>query len=66
MPSVNGRGRGDLHVMVQPRTPKKLNKEQRAALEQLAKVLPPEKTAARRREDSEERGVFDRMKDLFS
>jgi molecular chaperone DnaJ len=40
MPSVNGRGRGDLHIMVQPRTPKKLNREQRAALEQLAKALP--------------------------
>jgi molecular chaperone DnaJ len=67
MPSVNGRGRGDLHVMVQPRTPKKLTKEQRAALEQLAKVLPPEKIAARPRdENSAERGVFDRVRDLFS
>jgi molecular chaperone DnaJ len=67
MPSVNGRGRGDLHVMVQPRTPKKLNKEQRAAFEHLAKVLPSEKTAARRREgDGGERGVFDRVRDLFS
>jgi molecular chaperone DnaJ len=67
MPSVSGRGRGDLHVMVQPRTPKKLSKEQRAALEQLAKVLPPEDTAARPRDDAGgERGVFDRVKDLFS
>jgi DnaJ-class molecular chaperone len=53
--------------MVQPRTPKKLNKEQRAALEQLAKVLPPDKTAARPREEGGgDRGVFDRVKDLFS
>jgi DnaJ-class molecular chaperone len=53
--------------MVQPRTPKKLNKEQRAALEHLAKVLPAENTAARPPgNDSGERGVFDRMKDLFS
>ena len=67
MPSVSGRGRGDLHVMVQPRTPKKLTKEQRAALEQLAKVLPPDKTAARPRDEAGgERGVFDRVKDLFS
>jgi molecular chaperone DnaJ len=67
MPSVSGRGRGDLHVMVQPRTPKRLTKEQRAALEQLAKVLPQEKTAARPREEGGgERGVFDRVKDLFS
>lgn len=67
MPSVSGRGRGDLHVMVQPKTPKKLTRDQRAALEQLAKALPAEKTDARPRgEDSGERGVFDRVKDLFS
>jgi molecular chaperone DnaJ len=67
MPSVSGRGRGDLHVMVQPRTPKKLTKDQRAALEHLAKVLPPEKSAARPREErGGERGVFDRVRDLFS
>jgi molecular chaperone DnaJ len=67
MPSVSGRGRGDLHVMVQPRTPRKLTKEQRAALEQLAKALPPEKPGARPREDAgEERGVFERVRDLFS
>ena len=67
MPSVSGRGRGDLHVMVQPRTPRKLTKDQRAALEQLAKVLPAEKAEARASSDErDERGVFDRVKDLFS
>jgi molecular chaperone DnaJ len=67
MPSVNGRGRGDLHVMVQPRVPHKLTREQRAALEQLATLLPPETGAARTSGDaSGERGVFDRVKDLFS
>jgi molecular chaperone DnaJ len=67
MPSVSGRGRGDLHVMVQPRTPKKLTKDQRAALEQLAKALPAEKTEARSQDGSAgDRGVFERVKDLFS
>jgi len=67
MPSVNGRGCGDLHVMVQPRTPRKLTKDQRAALDQLAKVLPAEKTEARSHEgNAGDRGVFDRVKDLFS
>ena len=67
MPSVNGRGRGDLHAMVQPRTPSKLTRDQRAALEQLAKVLPPEKTEARSQDGSAgDRGVFERVKDLFS
>lgn len=67
MPSVNGRGRGDLHVMVQPRTPKKLTKDQRAALEQLARALPAEQSEARSHEgNAGDRGVFDRVKDLFS
>ncbi len=67
MPNVSGHGRGDLHVMVQVRTPRKLTREQRAALDQLAKVLPTETADARPRDhESEERGVFDRVKDLFS
>ena len=67
MPSVNGRGRGDLHVMVQPRTPRKLTKDQRAALEQLARALPAEKSEARSHDgNAGDRGVFDRVKDLFS
>jgi molecular chaperone DnaJ len=67
MPSVTGRGRGDLHVMVQPRTPKKLSKDQRAAFETLAKVLPAEKSEPRAPVgEADERGVFDRVKDLFT
>src|SRR5262249_15194869 len=37
MPDVNGRGRGDLFATVQVQTPKKLTREQRKALEELAK-----------------------------
>jgi DnaJ-class molecular chaperone len=68
MPDVGGRGTGDLHVMVQARTPKKLTKEQRAAFEKLAKLLPAEKAEPRQpgSSDTGERGVFDRVKDLFS
>ncbi|MEW5980967.1 MAG: molecular chaperone DnaJ [Acidobacteriota bacterium] len=67
MPSVTGRGRGDLHVIVLVKTPRKLTKEQRSALEHLAKVLPPGKVEARRPEQEPgERGVFDRVRDLFS
>jgi len=43
MPDVNGRGRGDLFATVQVRTPRKLSKEQRRLLDDLAKVLPAEK-----------------------
>lgn len=68
MPSVSGRGRGDLHVMLRPRTPKKLSKDQRAAFEQLAKVLPPEKNDPRQKSagGDDDRGVFERVKDLFA
>jgi molecular chaperone DnaJ len=67
MPDVNGRGRGDLFATVQVRTPKKLTKEQRQAIEQLAKVLPKDKFEPRKRdeEQQEERNLFDRVKDMF-
>lgn len=68
MPNVSGRGRGDLHVRVQARTPKKLTKEQRAAFEKLAKLLPADKSEVHRHgaSEDEDKGVFDRVKDLFS
>jgi molecular chaperone DnaJ len=66
MPDVNGRGKGDLLATVQVQTPKKLTKEQRQLLEQLAKALPKERFAPRSREDQQdERNLFDRVKDMF-
>jgi molecular chaperone DnaJ len=67
MPDVNGgSGRGDLFATVQVRTPKKMTKEQRHLLEQLARVLPPEKFEPRPREvEGDERNLFDRVKDMF-
>ena len=48
-------------------TPKKLTKEQRHLLEQLAKTMPVEKLKAPKREESDEdKSVFDRVKDIFS
>ncbi len=67
MPSVSGRGRGDLHIVVEVVTPKKLTKEQRHLLEQLGKTMPVEKLkAVKPKEDDEDRTVFDRVKDIFS
>jgi molecular chaperone DnaJ len=68
MPSVTGRGRGDLHVAVDVATPKKLTKDQRHLLEQLSKTMPIEKLQARKREaaDEDDRSVFDKVKDIFS
>ncbi len=66
MPDVNGRGRGDLFATVQVQTPKKLNREQRQLIEQLAKVLPKEKFEPRpHAEEQDERNLFDRVKDMF-
>ena len=66
MPEVGGRARGDLFATVQVQTPKKLIKEQRQLLEQLAKVLPKEQVRAARASTSEdERNLFDRVKDMF-
>ncbi len=68
MPSVTGRGRGDLHVAVDVSTPKKLTRDQRQLLEQLAKTMPVEKLQPRKRDeaDDDDRSVFDKVKDIFS
>jgi len=66
MPDVTGRGpRGDLHVMVKAMTPKKLTRDQKKLLEQIAATLPKEKYAPTPRADQDERGLFDRVKDIF-
>jgi len=68
MPSVSGRGRGDLHVAVDVATPKKLTRDQRGLLEQLAKTMPVEKLQPRKRtiEQDDDRTVFEKVKDIFS
>jgi molecular chaperone DnaJ len=66
MPDVSGRGRGDLFFTVQAVTPRKLNKEQRSLLEQLSKALPQDNFEARPREtESEDKNLFERVKDIF-
>jgi len=57
LPSLERRGRGDLHVTVRVRVPKRLGAEQRALYEKLA-ALDGDETS--------ERGLFDRVKDIFN
>jgi molecular chaperone DnaJ len=64
MPDVSGRGRGDLLVTVKAITPKKLTREQRKLLEQLAASLPPQEFEPTPRQE-EDRGLFDKVKDIF-
>jgi molecular chaperone DnaJ len=66
MPDVQRRGvKGDLLVTVKVQTPKKLSKEQRKLLEQLQGALPKEKFEPTPREDRDDKGIFDRVKDIF-
>ena len=65
MPDVSGRGHGDLLVTVQAITPKKLTKEQKKLLEQLAATLPDQKVKPSVREEDDDRGIFGKVKDIF-
>jgi molecular chaperone DnaJ len=66
MPDVSSaRNRGDLLFTVKLVTPKKATKEQRKLLEQLATTMPTESFEPTPRAHAEERGIFDRVKDLF-
>ena len=64
MPNVSGRGHGDLTSIARVAVPKKLSKEQKHLLEELAKTLPQE-TARAERSDGGEKPFFERVKDIF-
>ena len=65
MPDVSGRGRGNLLVTVNVTTPKKLTRDQKKLLEQLASSLPPEKFEPTPVGQHSEKGLLDRVKDIF-
>ncbi len=68
MPDVSdrtGRHRGDLYFTVKVNTPKKLTREQRKLLEQFATTLPKEKFDPTPLDGHEDKGLFDRVKDIF-
>jgi molecular chaperone DnaJ len=62
MPNVNGRGHGDLHVIARVAVPKKLTKEQKHLLEQLAETMP----AQEERIEADEKPFFERVKGMFT
>jgi molecular chaperone DnaJ len=57
LPALDRSGKGDLHVTVKVRTPKSLTPEQRQLLEKLGELEGSE---------TAERGLFDRVKDIFN
>ena len=63
LPVRGGRGRGDLYVAVSIVTPTSLSREQRKILEELAKLEEPAPTHPT---DGGEKGLFDKMKDIFT
>ena len=65
MPSVSGRGRGDLHVIAKVAIPKKLTKEQKHLIEELGKTLKDEKVSLENSDDAGDKPFFERVKDIF-
>ena len=63
MPNVSGRGHGDLHVIARVAVPKKLTREQKHLLEELARTMPVQ---AEDGSGTEEKPFFERMKDMFT
>jgi molecular chaperone DnaJ len=56
VPSLDGRGRGDHYVTVRVQTPESLNAEQRGLFQRLSEIEG---------EPVADRGLFDRVKDIF-
>jgi molecular chaperone DnaJ len=64
MPNVSGRGQGDLFAITRVAIPKKLTKEQKHLLEELAKTMPQE-TLDTSEPDEGEKPFFEKVKDIF-
>lgn len=56
MPVLGGRGRGDLYAAVNLVTPTSLSREQRKLFEELAKI---------EKDNPQDRGIMDKVKDIF-
>lgn len=59
VPHLNSSGKGDLIVEIRVKTPGKLNKQQKDLLRQLGETMVVENTPT-------SRGLFEKMKDIFS
>lgn len=66
MPNVSGRGKGDLYIAVKVAVPRKLSREQRKAMEELAQVLPADQVEQSTRDaNNGEKPFFERVRDIF-
>lgn len=64
MPNVSGRGHGDLYAVTRVAVPKKLTKEQKQLLEELAKTMSQDKLE-REAGDGADKPFFEKVKDIF-
>jgi len=65
LPDLGGRGHGDILVTVRAAVPTRLSKEQRKLLEAFAATLPQDAFTPTPAGEHAERGIFDRVKDIF-
>lgn len=65
IPHLRGSGRGDMHVKVIVLTPRKLNEEQKKALQSFAKVCGQDNYKPRGK-SKEDRGIFERLWDSLT
>jgi molecular chaperone DnaJ len=65
MPSVTGRGKGTLYVRAVVDVPRKLSKDQKKLVADLAKTMPAEKIEPTAVDENREKPFFERVKDLF-
>jgi molecular chaperone DnaJ len=65
MPNVSGRSRGDLYIYVKVAVPKKLTKEQRRLVEELARTMKHDRSAPSDVPVEAEKPFFERVKDIF-
>ena len=64
MPNVSGRGHGDLYAVARVAVPKKLTREQKHLLEELAKTMPQDKLEPDTG-DGADKPFFEKVKDIF-
>jgi molecular chaperone DnaJ len=65
MPNVSGRGRGAFHVRVVVEVPKKLSKDQKKLIGDLGKTMPIETGEPSTADESRDKSVFEKVRDLF-
>ena len=64
MPNVSGRGHGDLYAIARVAVPKKLTKEQKHLLEELAKTMP-QSALEPSEPTTADKPFFEKVKDIF-